>query len=143
MDRLIPVRAGQRREKRDDGSDLLISQLAVELRDPHRLDRLPQRRRTAVVEIGRGRSDVTQTGHANQFGLRRAQGMEDAVALKEIASNIDALVASDAAKRLEQLIAGKLVRRDHGNFARKPGIEPASWRDQGKLVARKRIKERS
>ena len=50
--------------------------------------------------------------------------MENAVALEQIASHIDALVAGDAAKRLEQLIAGELLRRDRVGIAGKPAVEP-------------------
>ena len=67
--------------------------------------------------------------------------MENAVPLEEIAADIDALVASDAAKRLEQLIAGQLLRRDRGGVARKPAVEPAARRDQRALVGRDRIQE--
>src|SRR5262249_37912554 len=67
--------------------------------------------------------------------------MENAVPLEEIAADIDALVAGDAAERLEQLIAGQLLRRDRAAFARKPAVEPAARRDQGALVGRNRIQE--
>jgi hypothetical protein len=40
--------------------------------------------------------------------------MENPVPLEEVAAHIDALVARDAAERLEQLIAGQLLRRDRG-----------------------------
>jgi hypothetical protein len=55
--------------------------------------------------------------------------MENTVPLVEIAAHIDTLVARDAAKRLEQLITGQLLRRDRGDFARKPAVEPAARRD--------------
>ena len=67
--------------------------------------------------------------------------MENAVPLEEVATRIDALVAGDAAKRLEQLIAGQLLRRDRGGFTRKPAVEAAARRDQGALVGRNRIQE--
>ena len=67
--------------------------------------------------------------------------MENIVPLEKIATHIDALMAGDAAERLEQLIAGQLLRRDRGGFARKPAVEPAARRDQGALVGRDRIQE--
>ena len=49
--------------------------------------------------------------------------MENAVALEQVAADIDALVAGDAAKRLEQLIAGELLGRDRRVVAFEPAIE--------------------
>ena len=54
---------------------------------------------------------------AKACGLRRADWMENPVPLEEVATHIDALVARDAAKRLEQFIAGQLLRRDRGGNA--------------------------
>jgi hypothetical protein len=45
------------------------------------------------------------------------------VPLVEIAAHIDALMASDAAQRLEQLITGELLRRDRGTIPGKPTIQ--------------------
>src|SRR5262249_22345304 len=86
---------------------------------------------------------ITQAGDANQYRFRRAQWMKNAVPLEEVAANIDALVARDAAKRLEQLVAGQLLRRDRGGFALKPAVKPAARRYQGLLVGRNRIQEGS
>ena len=63
--------------------------------------------------------------------------------MEEVAADIDALVARDAAERFEQLIAGQLLRRDRGGVAREPAVEPATRRDQGALVGRNRIQEGS
>src|SRR5882724_7962979 len=93
------------------------------------------------MEIGRSGRHVTQAGDANQCGLRRAQWMENAMPLEEVAAYVDALVARDAAKRLEQLIAGQLLRCDRAGFARKPAVEPTPRRDEGALVGRDRIQE--
>jgi hypothetical protein len=63
------------------------------------------------------------------------------VPLEEIAAHVDALVAGDAAKRLEQLIAGQLLRCDRAGFTRKPAVEPAARRNERALVGRDRIQE--
>ena len=53
------------------------------------------------MEIRRGGCHITQTGDTNQYGLRRAQWMENTVPLEEVATHIDALVARDAPERFE------------------------------------------
>src|SRR5262249_17849678 len=63
------------------------------------------------------------------------------MSLEKIATHIHTLVAGDAAKRLEQLIAGQLWRRNRGGIAREPAVESAARRDQGALVGRDRIQE--
>ena len=77
---------------------------------------------------------IASAGRSNPTG---------SVPLEEVAAHIDALVARDAAERLEQLIAGQLLRRDRGGFARKPAVEPAARCDQGALVGRNHIQEDS
>ena len=65
--------------------------------------------------------------------------MKNAVPLEKVAAHIDALVARNTAKRLEQFIAGQLLWRDHGGLARKPAVEPAARRDEGAFVGSNRI----
>ena len=116
-------------------------QHAVELSKAHRPDRLRQGGRAAIVEIGWRRRHVAQAGDAYQRGLRIADWMEDAASLEKVAAHIDALVAGDAAKRLEQLIAGELRRRDRVGVARKPAVESAARREERALVGRDRIQQ--
>jgi hypothetical protein len=63
------------------------------------------------------------------------------VPLEEVATHIDALVARDAAKRLEKLVAGKLFRRDRAGIAHKPAVESGARRDERPFVGRDRIQE--
>src|SRR5947207_2915681 len=67
--------------------------------------------------------------------------MENAVPLEQVAADIDALVANDAAKRFEQLIPGQFIRRDRGGLTPKPAVEAAARRDKGALIGRERIEE--
>ena len=67
--------------------------------------------------------------------------MEDAVALEQVAAHIDALVAGDAAERLEKLVAGKLLRRDRVGIPGKPAVESGARRDQRPQVGRDRVQE--
>src|SRR6516165_9839850 len=69
--------------------------------------------------------------------------MEYAVALEQIAAQIHALVAGDAAERFEQLIAGKLLRGDRAGIAGKETVEPAARRDERALVCRDRVEQRA
>ena len=69
--------------------------------------------------------------------------MENAMPLKQIAAHIDALMATDAAERFENLIAGQLLRRDRVGFARKPAVEAAARRNQRAFVCRDRIQHGS
>ncbi len=62
--------------------------------------------------------------------------MKDAVALVHVAADIDPLVARDAAERLEQPVAGELLRCDRAGVAAEPEIEPAPRRQQRPLVGR-------
>ena len=121
--------------------DVSVRVGGYELDNTHRPDRIRQRRRAAVVKIRRRGRHITQTGDANQYGLRRAQWMKNAVPLKEVASHIDALVARDAAKRLEQLITGKLLWRYHVGVTRQPAVETAARCDERALVERDRVQK--
>src|SRR5271166_3552495 len=85
------------------------------------------------MEIGRGRRYVAQAGDAHQLRLWRTKRMEDTVPLKQVAADVHALVARDAAQRLEQLIAGELLRRNRAGVALKPAIEAAARRRQRTL----------
>ena len=62
--------------------------------------------------------------------------MKDAVALVHVAADIDPLVARDAAERLEQPVAGELLRGDRAGVAAEPEIEPTPGRQQRPLVGR-------
>src|SRR5581483_6667037 len=65
--------------------------------------------------------------------------MENSMPLKHIAADIDALMASDAAERLENLITGQLFRRDRVGLAYQPSVEAAARCDERSLVCRDRI----
>src|SRR5262245_63121958 len=108
--------AGQREEEPHYAIDIRPRYLAAELVAAHDLDRLRQRRRAAVVEIGSGGGDVAQRGHAEDMavglgtGDREASEIglrllplpgervgEDAELLEQIAAALDALLAGGAA----------------------------------------------
>src|ERR1700730_1673752 len=72
--------------------------------------------------------DVSQTGYAQNFGLRRRQRMEYSMPLEEIAADIDALVTGDTSQGFEQPISIQLVARQCGCISFQPTIEPAVWR---------------
>ena len=110
-DHLAPVSAGERVEESNNSDDLPIGQHAVELRNAHGLDRLWQRGCAAVVKIGRRGRHVAQTRNTQQLRFGRTKLMKDIVPLKEIATDVDALMTGDAAERLEELISGNLLRR--------------------------------
>src|SRR5215469_12732052 len=59
--------------------------------------------------------------------------MEDAMPLEQIATHVYALVAGNAAQRLEQPIAGQLLRRDGAGVASEPAIEAAARRNERAL----------
>src|SRR5258708_779587 len=67
--------------------------------------------------------------------------MEDAMTLEQIAADIDALVTGDEAERLEQLVAGQLVRRERGRIAAEPPVEAAFGGRQRPLVSGDGIQE--
>ena len=82
------------------------------------------------MEVWRSGRYISQAGDANKYRLRRAQWMEDAMPLKQIAAHIDTLMAGDAAERFENLITGQLVRRHNVGFPGKPSVEAAVRRNQ-------------
>src|SRR5215471_1767521 len=65
--------------------------------------------------------------------------MEDTRPLEEVAADIHALMAGDAADRLEQLIALLLVVREGLPVSAEPTIEAACRREQRSLIGRDRI----
>jgi hypothetical protein len=73
----------------------------------------------AVVEVGRRRCHVAQARYPQDFGFWRGERMKDAVTLKQVAADIDTLMAGDTAERLEQLIAVKLLGRGEGGLRRR------------------------
>src|SRR5258708_12423602 len=61
--------------------------------------------------------------------------------LEKIAADIHALVTRDAAERLEQLIAGKVLGTDGARFAGEPTIETAARGKERALEACERIQK--
>src|SRR6202008_4344539 len=101
----------------------------VELGACHLPHGLVERLRAAVVEIGRRRRHVAQAGHTQDVRLGRAERMEDATPLEKVAADIHALMAGDAAERLEQLIALLLFGREGLPVSAEPTIEAACRRE--------------
>src|SRR4051812_25067783 len=120
-------------EKGDDRRHLRIRQQRVQLGLAHFTYRIIERWCTAVVEIGWRRRDVTQTWYAQNCRIWRGQRMEYAVALEQIAANIYALMAGDAAQGFEQTVSVQFVRRERGGVSSEPAIETASWCHQRSL----------
>jgi len=136
------VSSGQGLQIGDDGLHLLVGQRRIQLGNAHFSNRIIERLGAAVMEVRRRRRDVPQARHAQDFGFGRPQRMEDPVPLEQIAADIHALMAGDAAQRLEQAIPFLFLRRERTRVALQPAIESAAWRHQGSLEARQRIHNR-
>ena len=63
----------------------------------------------------------SQAGHAHNFRLRRSERTKNAVALEEIAADVDALMAGDASVRFEQPITVQLFGRE------REASPPSQW----------------
>jgi hypothetical protein len=133
-DRLAEIRPGQSVQERDNGLRLVVGQRSVKLRITHRLDRLRQGGRASVVKIRRRDRDVPQAWDTKDFGLGRGKWVKYSVPLVHVATHIDALMARDAAERLEQLVAGELLGGYRVDVAAEPSIKSASRREEGPLV---------
>src|ERR1700735_5627096 len=93
------------------------------------------------MKVRRRGRDVAQARNSNELGIGSAQSVKDAMTLKKIAADIHALMARDAAERLEQLVTGELFGTDGARFAGKPTIETAARRKQRALVGCNRIQK--
>src|SRR5262245_16549263 len=122
----------QRAEELDDEVDVRVRQVTSELNTPHDLDGLRQRGSGAIVEIGSGDGHIAEAGNAEHKAVALDPGydeatevgvadagptqhvwiVEDAELLQQIASDIDALMASDAAVGFEQLVTVFLFGAD-------------------------------
>src|SRR4051794_35942050 len=83
---------GQCSQEGDDGLNLVLRQVLIELRRRHLPHGVIQGRSAAVMKIRRCRRDIAQTGHTQDLGLRCRERTEDAVPLIEIASDIHTLM---------------------------------------------------
>src|ERR1700722_891301 len=133
-DRLAEIGPGQSVEERDDGLRLVVGQLSVKPRIAHLLDRLRQRGRASVVKIRRRNCDVPQAWDTKDLGLGRGKRVKYSVPLVHVAAHIDALMARDAAERLEQLVAGELLGGYRVSVAAEPAIKSTSRREDGPLI---------
>jgi hypothetical protein len=93
--------SSQRPQESNDCLNLLLRQILIELGGGHFPNCLAEGLGAAVMKIRRCRGDIPQAWHAKYFGIWRGERMEDAVPLEEIAAHIHALMAGDAAERLE------------------------------------------
>src|SRR5262249_17823650 len=132
---------GQRLQEGDNGSDLVARERTIELGGSHLSNRVAERRRAAIMEVRGRRRYVAQARHPDEFRLRAGKGTKDAVPLEEIATDIDPLMAGDAAERLEQAIAFLLLGTERRALAAEPAVEPASRRQQTALVRGDRVEE--
>src|SRR5580704_11247278 len=133
-DRLAEIGPGQSVEERNDGLRLVVGQLSVKLCIAHLLNRTRQGGRASVVKIRRRDRDVPQTWDANDLGLGRGKRMKYSVPLVHVATHIDALMAGDAAERLEQLVPAELLGGYRVDVAAEPSIKSASRREEGSLI---------
>src|SRR3984957_11593393 len=133
-DRLAEIGPGQSVQERDDSVRLVVGQRSVKLRITHRLDRLRQGGRASVVKIRRRARAVPQAWDTKDFGLGRGKWVKYSVPLVHVATHIDALMARDAAERLEQLVAGELLGGYRVDVAAEPSIKSAPRREEGPLI---------
>src|SRR5215813_1645666 len=129
------IGSSQRVQERNDQPDLAVRQRAVELRRRHLAYGIAEGRSAAVMEIRRCRCHVAQAGHTQDLRIGRSKRAKDAVSLKQVAANIDALMTGHAAERLEQPITVLLFGRERRRITGKPAVERASGRDQRAFVA--------
>ncbi len=92
------ISAGQRTQEGDHSVDLLVRQRPIQLSNTHPPHSFLESRSAAVMEIGRRRRHVAEAGDAQDLGLRRGKRMKYAVPFEEIAADIHALMAGDAAE---------------------------------------------
>ena len=122
--------AGQCLQEIDQPCHLLIRQGAVELRRGHSAHGVLEGRGAAIMEIGRGRCHVAQARNAHDLRRPLDQRTKHTLPLEQVAADVDALMAGDAAKRLEQPVPLDLGRRQRGSVAAEPAVEPRSRRDR-------------
>src|SRR6185437_1966711 len=141
-------------EKRRDEADVLSGQHPPQLAARHRLDRLLECGGAAVVKIGSGDRDVTQAGHTEHMPIPLLAGqgvaaeiglgdirptgegvLEDAEFLEQIAADVLALMAGDAAIALEQLVAALRIAGDRVPLAAQIAVERRVGRQERSKVA--------
>src|SRR5262245_5987775 len=91
------------------------------------------------MEVRSRRCNVTQARHAHNFGWPPTQWMKNTYALKQIAADVDPLMARDASERFERVIAFQLRWSKCGRVATKPAIEPTIWGEQRAFKCYERI----
>jgi hypothetical protein len=87
------------------------------------------------MKVRRRCRDIAQARHAQDGRIGRGEGMENSVALKQIAADTDALMAGDAAQGFEQPVSIQFLDRQRGGISREPAVELAAGRDQRPLKA--------
>ena len=118
-DRCTAIISDQAVKIGDNWRHLRIRQRRVQLGPRHFANRIIKRWCAAVVKVLGRRRNIAQAWHAQNCRIGRRQWMKYAVALEQVAADIDALMAGDAAQGFEQPVSVQFLGRQRSGHLRR------------------------